>query len=123
MEDHEQDGADVRRRRRRGNDRPVVRRRAALPPLLPGESDTQERAHLPAAGSLTALLVCQATGLGGMAVAGHDADQVETMTPIKERIVKVAFNADTHASIQWNFRPQQTEIYVRSTSCCFTSCH
>ncbi|XP_017294028.1 cytochrome c oxidase assembly protein COX11, mitochondrial isoform X1 [Kryptolebias marmoratus] len=57
-------------------------------------------------------LYCQATGLGGAAVAGHDADQVETMKPVKERIIKVSFNADTHASIQWNFRPQQTEIYV-----------
>ncbi|XP_013878803.1 cytochrome c oxidase assembly protein COX11, mitochondrial [Austrofundulus limnaeus] len=57
-------------------------------------------------------LYCQATGLGGAAVAGHDTDQVETMTPIKERIIKVTFNADTHATLQWNFRPQQTEIYL-----------
>ncbi|XP_015227292.1 PREDICTED: cytochrome c oxidase assembly protein COX11, mitochondrial [Cyprinodon variegatus] len=57
-------------------------------------------------------LYCQAAGLGGTAVAGHDTDQVETMTPVKERVIKVTFNADTHASIQWNFRPQQTEIYV-----------
>lgn len=48
-----------------------------------------------------------------MAVAGHDTAQVETMTPVKERVLKVTFNADTHASMQWNFRPQQTEIYVR----------
>uniref|UniRef100_A0A3P9MCB0 Cytochrome c oxidase assembly protein COX11, mitochondrial n=1 Tax=Oryzias latipes TaxID=8090 RepID=A0A3P9MCB0_ORYLA len=57
-------------------------------------------------------LYCQATGLGGTAVAGHNADQVETMKPVRERVIKVTFNADTHASIQWNFRPQQTEIYV-----------
>lgn len=57
-------------------------------------------------------LYCQASGLGGTAVAGHDADQVETMKPVKERVIKVTFNADTHASIQWNFRPQQSEIYV-----------
>ncbi|XP_054899249.1 cytochrome c oxidase assembly protein COX11, mitochondrial isoform X1 [Poeciliopsis prolifica] len=57
-------------------------------------------------------LYCQSTGLGGTAVAGHNTDQVETMKPVKERIIKVTFNADTHASIQWNFRPQQTEIYV-----------
>ncbi|PWA21457.1 hypothetical protein CCH79_00003435 [Gambusia affinis] len=62
-------------------------------------------------------LYCQATGLGGAAVAGHDTDQVETMKPVKERIIKVTFNADTHASIQWNFRPQQTEIYVRLPAC------
>ncbi|XP_042338011.1 cytochrome c oxidase assembly protein COX11, mitochondrial-like, partial [Plectropomus leopardus] len=57
-------------------------------------------------------LYCQASGLGGTAVAGHDVDQVETMKPVKERVLKITFNADTHASMQWNFRPQQTEIYV-----------
>ncbi|XP_010898005.1 cytochrome c oxidase assembly protein COX11, mitochondrial isoform X3 [Esox lucius] len=57
-------------------------------------------------------LYCQASGLGGTAVAGHNAEQVETMAPVKDRVLKITFNADTHASIQWNFRPQQSEIYV-----------
>lgn len=57
-------------------------------------------------------LYCQASGLGGTAVSGHDTEQVETMTPVKDRVIKVTFNADTHASMQWNFRPQQSEIYV-----------
>ncbi|XP_034497683.1 cytochrome c oxidase assembly protein COX11, mitochondrial isoform X2 [Ailuropoda melanoleuca] len=57
-------------------------------------------------------LYCQTTGLGGSAVAGHASDQIENMVPVKDRIVKVTFNADVHASLQWNFRPQQTEIYV-----------
>lgn len=57
-------------------------------------------------------LYCQASGLGGTAVAGHDADLVETMKPVKERVIRITFNADTHASMQWNFRPQQTEIFV-----------
>ncbi|XP_037133263.1 cytochrome c oxidase assembly protein COX11, mitochondrial [Syngnathus acus] len=57
-------------------------------------------------------LYCQATGLGGSAVAGHDSDLVATMEPVKERVIKVTFNADTHASMRWNFRPQQTEIFV-----------
>ncbi|NP_001133833.1 Eukaryotic translation initiation factor 4E-1A [Salmo salar] len=34
------------------------------------------------------------------------------MTPVMDRIIKITFNADTHASMQWNFRPQQSEIYV-----------
>ena len=34
------------------------------------------------------------------------------MVPVKDRIIKVTFNAHVHASLQWNFRPQQTEIYV-----------
>ncbi|XP_029282858.1 cytochrome c oxidase assembly protein COX11, mitochondrial [Cottoperca gobio] len=57
-------------------------------------------------------LYCQASGLGGTAVSGHDAEQVETMKPVTERVLKITFNADTHASMQWNFRPQQTEIFV-----------
>ncbi|XP_030064230.1 cytochrome c oxidase assembly protein COX11, mitochondrial [Microcaecilia unicolor] len=57
-------------------------------------------------------LYCQATGLGGAAVAGHSSDNIESMQPVKDRIIKVTFNADVHASLHWNFRPQQTEIYV-----------
>uniref|UniRef100_A0A0D9QZQ7 Cytochrome c oxidase assembly protein COX11, mitochondrial n=1 Tax=Chlorocebus sabaeus TaxID=60711 RepID=A0A0D9QZQ7_CHLSB len=57
-------------------------------------------------------LYCQTTGLGGSAVAGHVSDQIENMVPVKDRILKISFNADVHASLQWNFRPQQTEIYV-----------
>nr|KAF6455472.1 cytochrome c oxidase copper chaperone COX11 [Rousettus aegyptiacus] len=52
------------------------------------------------------------TGLGGSVVVGHASDQIENMVPVKDRIIKVTFNADVHASLQWNFRPQQTEIYV-----------
>ncbi|XP_068610352.1 cytochrome c oxidase assembly protein COX11, mitochondrial [Brachionichthys hirsutus] len=57
-------------------------------------------------------LYCQASGLGGMAVAGHDAGLVEEMKPVRERAIKVTFNADRHASMQWNFKPQQTEIFL-----------
>ncbi|XP_060109535.1 cytochrome c oxidase assembly protein COX11, mitochondrial [Heteronotia binoei] len=57
-------------------------------------------------------LYCQATGLGGSAVAGHGSDQIETMERIEDRVLKITFNADVHSSLQWNFRPQQTEVYV-----------
>ncbi|XP_040291405.1 cytochrome c oxidase assembly protein COX11, mitochondrial isoform X2 [Bufo gargarizans] len=56
-------------------------------------------------------LYCQSSGLGGAAVAGHSSDQIEAMQPVKDRVIKVTFNADVHASLHWNFRPQQTEIY------------
>lgn len=65
--------------------------------------------------------VNQASGLGGTAVAGHNADQVETMKPVPERVIKVTFNADRHASMQWNFRPQQTEVFVSTCYLCFHS--
>ncbi|MEE6506971.1 hypothetical protein FKM82_007918 [Ascaphus truei] len=57
-------------------------------------------------------LYCQASGLGGTAIAGHSSDQIETMEPVKDRVIKVTFNADVHASLHWNFRPQQTEIHL-----------
>ncbi|XP_053564255.1 cytochrome c oxidase assembly protein COX11, mitochondrial [Bombina bombina] len=57
-------------------------------------------------------LYCQATGLGGTAVAGHSSEQIESMEPVRYRVIKVTFNADVHASLHWNFRPQQTEVYL-----------
>uniref|UniRef100_A0A8C5T1D3 Cytochrome c oxidase assembly protein COX11, mitochondrial n=1 Tax=Laticauda laticaudata TaxID=8630 RepID=A0A8C5T1D3_LATLA len=54
----------------------------------------------------------QATGLGGSALDGHSSEQIETMEPVKDRIIKVTFNSDVHSSLQWNFKPQQTEVYV-----------
>lgn len=57
-------------------------------------------------------LYCQATGLGGTTGAGRGAERLEEMRPVRERVLKVTFNADVHAGLQWNFRPQQSEIYV-----------
>ncbi|XP_066444117.1 cytochrome c oxidase assembly protein COX11, mitochondrial [Eleutherodactylus coqui] len=34
------------------------------------------------------------------------------MKPVKDRVIRIEFNADVHASLQWNFRPQQSEIYL-----------
>ncbi|XP_042658310.1 cytochrome c oxidase assembly protein COX11, mitochondrial isoform X2 [Tyto alba] len=57
-------------------------------------------------------LYCQATGLGGTTSAGHGAEQIERMEPVRGRVIRVTFNADVHSSIQWSFQPQQSEIYV-----------
>ncbi|KAK7003704.1 cytochrome c oxidase assembly protein COX11 mitochondrial [Biomphalaria glabrata] len=54
---------------------------------------------------------CQATGLGGQAVKGHDTDKIETMEKVYRKIV-VKFNADVASSMRWNFKPQQTEVTV-----------
>lgn len=43
---------------------------------------------------------------------GHDVSRVSTMEPIKNRVIKVSFNADTSAAMQWNFKPQQQFINV-----------
>uniref|UniRef100_A0A493TPM2 Cytochrome c oxidase assembly protein COX11, mitochondrial n=3 Tax=Anatinae TaxID=2068716 RepID=A0A493TPM2_ANAPP len=65
-----------------------------------------------AAGLSAAFAFAQATGLGGTTGAGRGAARIEEMEAVKERVVKVTFNADVHSSLQWNFRPQQSEIYV-----------
>ncbi|CAL1548428.1 unnamed protein product [Lymnaea stagnalis] len=54
---------------------------------------------------------CQAAGLGGQAIQGHNAEKVETMTKVDRKIV-VNFNADVASSMRWSFRPQQTEVTV-----------
>ena len=58
-------------------------------------------------------LFCQAYSYGGTTQTGHDAAKVETMSAVKHRPIKIKFNADTAASMRWNFRPQQSEITVR----------
>ncbi|CAJ0968466.1 unnamed protein product [Ranitomeya imitator] len=86
LEDAEQDCGDLRDRCGGGDGGHVLCRSAPVPPVLPG--------------------------LGGTAVAGHSSEQIESMQPVKDRVIKITFNADVHASLHWNFRPQQTEIYL-----------
>jgi len=57
-------------------------------------------------------IFCQAYSYGGTTSEGHDADKVATMKKVQHRSIKIRFNADTAASMQWNFRPQQIEIKV-----------
>lgn len=67
-------------------------------------------------------MFCQASGYGGTTKAvGHDDGKVETLKPNKERQIKVRFNADTAAQMQWNFRPQQSEVtlYAGETALAF----
>ena len=55
-------------------------------------------------------IFCQQTGYGGTTQKGHDISKVTKMKPNKERVITVKFNADTAATMQWNFRPQQSEV-------------
>lgn len=57
-------------------------------------------------------MFCQASGYGGTTGATHDPSKVEGMKARKERQFKIKFNADTGASMRWNFKPQQNEIKV-----------
>lgn len=42
----------------------------------------------------------------------HDASKVENMKRVSSRVLTIQFNADTAASMRWNFKPQQYEIKV-----------
>jgi len=67
-------------------------------------------------------MFCQASGYGGTTrQVGHGDDKVELLKPNKERRIKVRFQADTAATMQWNFRPQQTEVtlYAGETALAF----
>ncbi|XP_015587544.1 cytochrome c oxidase assembly protein COX11, mitochondrial [Cephus cinctus] len=55
-------------------------------------------------------IFCQSYSYGG--TVGHGSDTVETMKPVKDRIIKIKFNADVAAAMRWNFKPQQLEIKV-----------
>ncbi|KYN03456.1 PREDICTED: cytochrome c oxidase assembly protein COX11, mitochondrial [Cyphomyrmex costatus] len=57
-------------------------------------------------------MFCQSYSYGGTISAGHDSSKVSTMTPIKDRKIKIKFNADVASSMRWNFKPQQKEITV-----------
>ncbi|KZC13688.1 PREDICTED: cytochrome c oxidase assembly protein COX11, mitochondrial [Dufourea novaeangliae] len=57
-------------------------------------------------------IFCQSYSYGGTLSAGHDSEKVSTMQPVHERVIKVSFSADTAATMQWNFKPQQQFIKV-----------
>ena len=64
---------------------------------------------------------CQTSGYGGTTKIGHDSDKVETMETKKDRLITIKFNADTAATMQWNFRPQQSsiDVYAGETALAF----
>ena len=66
-------------------------------------------------------MFCQATSYGGTTKVGHDTEKVEKMEPQKERLITVKFTADTAATMQWNFKPQQYSInlYAGETALAF----
>lgn len=57
--------------------------------------------------------IFQATGLGGNTSLAHDTSgKIASLEKIEDRLITVKFNADVASSMQWNFKPQQTEIKV-----------
>jgi len=66
-------------------------------------------------------IYCQKTGYGGTTQKGHDTEKVENMKAKKDRVLTIKFNADTAATMQWNFKPQQAEVnlYAGETALAF----
>lgn len=68
-------------------------------------------------------MFCQVQGYGGITTTqvGHDTEKVEAMEPQKERLITIKFTADTAATMQWNFRPQQhsIDVYAGETALAF----
>ncbi|KAJ0178543.1 hypothetical protein K1T71_006366 [Dendrolimus kikuchii] len=57
-------------------------------------------------------IFCQAYSYGGTTGQADSNDTVTSMTVVKNRPLKIRFNADTASSMQWNFKPQQHDITV-----------
>ena len=67
-------------------------------------------------------MFCQSSGYGGTTrKLGHDSDKIETMEAKKDRVITIKFTADTAATMQWNFKPQQysIEVYAGETALAF----
>lgn len=58
-------------------------------------------------------IYCQSTGKGGKAVVDSESgEKVASMKTIRDRKVKVRFEADTSSQIAWDFKPTVREIVV-----------
>ncbi|XP_068618585.1 cytochrome c oxidase assembly protein COX11, mitochondrial [Battus philenor] len=57
-------------------------------------------------------IFCQAYSYGGTTGQVEATDNVSNMKAVRERPIKVRFNADVASSMQWNFKPQQGDITV-----------
>lgn len=57
-------------------------------------------------------IYCQSTGKGGRAVIDDRSDRVETMQPVRRKLITVKFEADTESQMAWMFKPTQSEIKV-----------
>lgn len=57
-------------------------------------------------------IFCQAYSYGGTTGQIEANETISNMKPIKDRPLKIRFNADVASSMQWNFKPQQGDITV-----------
>eukprot|EP00039_Didymoeca_costata_P002256 m.58723 g.58723 ORF g.58723 m.58723 type:complete len:113 (-) comp11194_c0_seq4:502-840(-) len=61
-------------------------------------------------------MFCQVSGYAGTTKQETDGEKIAEMEPIDNRVLSIKFNADTSATMRWNFKPVQKEIKVVSSS-------
>uniref|UniRef100_A0A0N4ZKE4 Cytochrome c oxidase assembly protein COX11, mitochondrial n=1 Tax=Parastrongyloides trichosuri TaxID=131310 RepID=A0A0N4ZKE4_PARTI len=57
-------------------------------------------------------IFCESTSFGGTTQVAKDFEKIKNMEKVKDRLIKVKFNADVPSSMRWNFKPLQNELYV-----------
>ncbi|OZC12836.1 cytochrome c oxidase assembly protein CtaG / Cox11 [Onchocerca flexuosa] len=57
-------------------------------------------------------MFCEKTSTIGLTKIADDMERVASMKKIKNRLIRVSFNADLHSAMKWQFKPLQKEIYV-----------
>ena len=57
---------------------------------------------------------CQSTSYGGTVKEGHDIEKVETMEPVKDRLLTIRFNADTAAQMRSVASPSSYSLLLRT---------
>lgn len=55
-------------------------------------------------------IYCQATGKGGQAVKEENENKIVQMKKDESRLLTVTFDANTHSSMDWNFKPLQDKV-------------
>uniref|UniRef100_A0A915E1K8 Inositol hexakisphosphate and diphosphoinositol-pentakisphosphate kinase n=1 Tax=Ditylenchus dipsaci TaxID=166011 RepID=A0A915E1K8_9BILA len=57
-------------------------------------------------------IFCEQTSISGVTQVAQDFERIEKMQKVKNRLIRVEFNADVPSSMRWHFKPAQREIYV-----------
>lgn len=57
-------------------------------------------------------IFCEQTSFGGLTQVAKDFEKIARMKKVEDRLIRVQFNSDVPSSMQWEFRPQQHEMYV-----------
>ncbi|CAI4227736.1 unnamed protein product [Auanema sp. JU1783] len=57
-------------------------------------------------------IFCEQTSFGGLTQIASDFEKIALMKKVEDRLIRVQFNSDVPSSMQWEFKPQQLEMYV-----------